>query len=144
MKKVYPHEQWCLGCKLCEVHCAVAHSRTGDFITTFKQEATKPTPRIVVEGDTHHSIAISCRHCTNSPCITSCISGAMQRRADGSVWCDESRCVGCMTCVLVCPFGAVHKGEGNKTVSKCDLCTQQGTPVCVKNCPAFALEYVEE
>ncbi|MDO4574658.1 MAG: 4Fe-4S dicluster domain-containing protein [Planctomycetia bacterium] len=143
MKKVYPREEWCLGCKLCEVYCAAAHSRTGDLISAFKQEPKKPVSRIVVEGNTQHSIAISCRHCTAAPCVESCITGAMQRRPDGSIGCDETRCVGCMTCVLVCPFGAVHKGEGNKTISKCDLCTERGTPTCVEHCPAFALVYQE-
>ncbi len=143
MKKVYPREDWCLGCKLCEIYCAAAHSESGDLITAFKEEIRKPTPRILVEGSTQHSVAISCRHCTSAPCIESCITGAMQRRADGSVWCDESKCVGCMTCVLVCPFGAIQKGEGHKTISKCDLCSQTGTPACVEHCPAHALVYEE-
>lgn len=145
MKKVYPNEDWCLGCKLCEVYCAAAHSLYRDVRAAFSApDGIKPTARIVVEGDTKHSIAISCRHCQDAPCVESCISGAMQRRLDGTVWCDQTRCVGCMTCVLVCPYGAVHKGENNKTVSKCDLCTLTGTPACVEHCPAFALEYREE
>lgn len=174
MKKVYPNEDWCLGCKLCEVYCAAAHSPYRDVHAAFDtpdgceaapasgqgyasekaflETATanlapkprrKPTAAIVVEGDVKHSIAISCRHCPDAPCVEACISGAMQKTEDGMVWCDTTRCVGCMTCVLICPYGAVHKGEGMKTVTKCDLCSSVGEPECVRHCPAFALEYRE-
>ena len=144
MKKVYPNEDWCLGCKLCEVYCTAAHSPYRDVHAAFDTpDGSKPTAAIVVEGDVKHSIAISCRHCPDAPCVEACISGAMQKTEDGMVWCDTTRCVGCMTCVLICPYGAVHKGEGMKTVTKCDLCSCTGEPECVRHCPAFALEYRE-
>ena len=54
----------------------------------------------------------------------------------------ESRCVGCLTCVLACPYGAIVKStDGKKVVSKCDLCCERGTPICVEKCPNGALTF---
>lgn len=61
-------------------------------------------PRIRVEGDDRISYAVSCRHCADPICVKSCISGALSVQ-DGAVRFDRNKCVGCLTCVLVCPYG---------------------------------------
>jgi len=61
----------------------------------------------------------------------------MRRDADGVIRVDTSRCRGCWTCVLVCPFGAVAKGPGFAV--KCDLCPFRGIPACVEHCPNQAI-----
>ena len=49
-----------------------------------------------------------CRHCEEPLCAAGCVSGAIFVDKDlGLVDIDRSRCVGCWTCVLECPFGAV-------------------------------------
>ena len=53
---------------------------------------------------------------------------------------DEKKCIGCMTCLAVCPVGWITAG---RTAVKCDLCRETGAPGCVKNCPNRALVYVE-
>ena len=57
---------------------------------------------------------------------------------------DRSKCVGCLTCVLVCPYGALAQGE-NGTMQKCELCLENacGTPACVAGCPNKAIVYEE-
>jgi len=52
----------------------------------------------------------------------------------------EHVCVGCGTCVDVCPEGARLLSEGGASVRDVDLCTVCGT--CVEACPADALEKV--
>ena len=42
-------------------------------------------------------------------------------------------------CVMVCPAGAIARGEGSKVASKCDLCLGEETPACVANCPNEAI-----
>jgi carbon-monoxide dehydrogenase iron sulfur subunit len=100
-------------------------------------------PRIHVEGDDKITFAVSCRHCTDPLCVKSCIAGAISKK-DGVVKIDRTKCVGCLTCVLVCPFGALAPGE-NGTMQKCELCLENacGAPACVTGCPNKAIVYEE-
>lgn len=132
MKRVYVNEEWCLGCHLCEFYCAYANSGEADIVKALKEK--KLHPRIRVEGDNKVSFAVSCRHCDNAPCVKGCITGAITKK-DGVVSINRDKCVGCYTCILVCPYGAVMPA-GDGPVQKCELCTSNchGTPVCVTHC----------
>ncbi len=141
MKRIYVKEEWCLGCHLCEYNCAFANSGLKDMVKALKGK--KIFPRVRVEDDGKISYAVSCRHCEDPICVRSCISGALSVK-DGVVCIDHDRCVGCLTCVLVCPYGAVSQnGEG--VVQKCELCLQNacGEPACVAGCPNRAIVYEE-
>lgn len=143
MKRVYVNEEWCLGCHLCEYNCAFANSGEIDMVKALKG---KPIyPRIRVEDSEKNDIhfAVSCRHCTDPICVKSCISGALSIQ-DGVISVDQSKCVGCLTCVLVCPYGALAPNEGG-VMQKCELCLQNscGEPACVKGCPNRAIVYEE-
>lgn len=151
MKQIYVNEEYCIGCRLCEIHCAVQHSRskaaksTTRIIKAFKEEVPRALSRVLVEEEGPLSFAMQCRHCVDAPCIEACIVGAMQRDEEtGAVLCDEDRCVGCWMCVMVCPFGAIQRNlVGNKAASKCDLCYGEEMPACVAHCPNEALTFVE-
>ena len=141
MKKVYVNEERCLGCHLCEYNCAAANSGT-DIIKAFKGE-NKPIPRITVEEGGDINFAVQCRHCAEPVCVKSCITGALSVN-NGVISVDQSRCVGCYTCILVCPYGALATNE-NGVMQKCELCLQNscGAPACVKGCPNNAIVYEE-
>lgn len=143
MKRVYVKEEFCVGCGLCQVYCLTQHSESKDIIKAHKKEDPKPVSRIYKEEEEDFDFAVQCRHCDEAPCIQGCITGAMYRDEEtGAVVRDEDKCVGCWTCVMVCPIGAVKRGiEGKKIALKCDLCEGEETPVCVENCPNEALEY---
>ena len=98
-------------------------------------------PRIHIEGDDKISYAVSCRHCTDPICVMSCIAGAISKK-DGVVVIDKNKCVGCLTCVLVCPYGALTPGESG-VMQKCELCTtnSRGEPACAAGCPNHAIVY---
>lgn len=100
-------------------------------------------PRIRVEDTGKITYAVSCRHCDDPMCVKSCISGALSR-VDGVMTIDHNKCVGCLTCILVCPYGAVSQGEEG-VVQKCELCLSNtcGSPACVEGCPNRALIYEE-
>jgi carbon-monoxide dehydrogenase iron sulfur subunit len=68
----------------------------------------------------------------------------MSRGPDGIITVDRDRCQGCWTCLLVCPFGAVTRGDGYAV--KCDLCPSRDVPSCVEHCPneAIKVEEVED
>ena len=103
-------------------------------------------PRVRIEDGRQDGIhfAVSCRHCEDPICVKSCIAGAISKK-DGVVFIDKNKCVGCHTCVLVCPFGALAPGEEG-TMQKCELCIKNsgGSPACVEGCinRAIVLEEV--
>ena len=150
MKRIYAIEEWCIDCKRCEVACKTFHSRFRDPVKAAMVENPAPQERVLVEGDLNLSIAINCRHCDVPLCVQGCISGAMQKNPEtGVVTSDPEKCVGCRTCVSMCPYGAVRVVNlgGRARAIKCDLCGetlgQAGDPQCVAACPNRALIYVE-
>lgn len=141
MKRVYVNEKWCLGCHLCEYNCAYANSGLDDMA---KLKGKQIFPNIRVEENDKICFAVNCRHCDDPICVKSCIAGALSKSSDGVVEIDKNKCVGCYTCVLVCPFGCVVPDE-NGVISKCELCTKNafGEPNCVKGCPNKAIVFEE-
>ena len=142
MKRVYVNEEWCLGCRLCEYNCAFAKSGMSDIVKALRGK--KIFPRIRVRESDGINFAVSCRHCDDPLCMKGCITGAITK-SDGVVMIDKNKCVGCFTCVLSCPYGAViPDGEGH-AADKCELCTQSTTkkPACVDGCPNRAIVFEE-
>jgi len=141
----------CIGCRLCEVYCITSHSRfPHDVLKAFKLDGQRPVPRVTVEEEGVLSFSVSCRHCQEPECTKSCLTGALQLDAElGIIKVDEERCIGCWTCVVACPYGAIRPSSGERKVAvKCDLCGGTGeVPACVANCPNEALRmevWVEE
>ena len=141
MKRIYVNEKWCLGCHLCEYNCAFAGSAETDMVKALKDVHINPRIRIEEEGNIH--FAVSCRHCTDPLCVKSCIAGALSKK-DGVVCIDQNKCVGCHTCVLVCPYGALMPSESG-VMQKCELCIENagGKPACVQGCPNKAIIFEE-
>ena len=142
MKRVYVKEEWCLGCHLCEYNCAFANSGVTNMVKALKD---KPIfPRIKVEECGKITYAVSCRHCEDPLCMKGCISGALHKE-NGVVVIDKEKCVGCYTCVLLCPYGAIMPSPEGIVAQKCELCTNNSfeEPSCVKGCPNRAIVYEE-
>jgi len=73
------------------------------------------------------------------------MSGAMQYDVKtGLIQVDDLKCVGCLMCVMVCPFGVIAALPVTNKVAKCDRCQDLDyDPACVAACPTKALEFVE-
>ena len=144
MKRVYVSEDVCIGCHLCEVYCQLKHAKTNDLIKAFKDESPKPIPRLRVEENGILSLSSRCKHCEDAPCVQACLTGALTRDPETRIVnSDDERCIGCGTCMLSCPLGALKLDPEHKKMIKCDLCQDEEIPVCVANCPNEALLYME-
>ena len=146
MKKVYAFENNCLGCGLCEVYCRTAHSKSKDIIKTYTKENVDSAITIeeIEKNGVKTFFALQCRHCADPKCVQACISGAMYKDENGIVRNNKEKCVGCQSCIMACPFGAIKMSVSGTVISKCDLCIENGNePACAKNCPNGALKFID-
>lgn len=146
MKRILIREEYCMGCRLCEVYCITQHSPSQDILKAYKGKEPKPVSGIYFEERGPISFALQCRHCHDAPCLDACFTGAMYRdRENGRVLHNPDKCVGCWMCIMVCPYGVIKLDLKNKKVaSKCDLCVEADLPACVQHCPNEAIVLADE
>lgn len=134
----------CTGCYSCVVGCK-EYYRLGEGVSFIRLVQVGP------EGDfpdlNMYYVPLACQQCDRPSCVVSCPEKAMSRTEDGFVRVDESRCIGCGTCVEVCPYGAVLLDPSRDVAYKCELCSERREagrlPVCVATCPGKALKVVD-
>ncbi len=128
------NHQKCTGCRLCELVCSVMH----DGVSNPARSRIK-----VVKWESEGLyVPMSCQQCEDAPCLNVCPVKAISRDQDyGFVAVDYEICIGCRSCVAVCPFGAMNYNVIDKKVFKCDLCG--GKPQCVRFCEEKAVDYVD-
>ncbi|GAW29134.1 MULTISPECIES: 4Fe-4S dicluster domain-containing protein [unclassified Carboxydocella] len=153
---IYADPQKCLGCKNCEIACAVAHA--GCDLQTAVTQGLQLQPRNSVVQVEDMVMPIQCRQCEDAPCAHACPTGAIYEE-DRFVKINESNCIGCKVCTMVCPFGAIivakditdegtHRTQKGKA-RKCDLCfsrtqdSDEFTCACVEACPTKAIMLVD-
>ena len=151
MREIFCHIEQCLGCKSCELACAVFHSKSGDLHSAIREYPT-PLSRVhVIPLDEEHdfgttmTIPLQCRHCAEPACVDACIAGGVVKdEVTGIVSFNAEKCVGCWSCTMVCQFGAVIRSTGLAKAVKCDRCENIEIPSCVKACPTKALVFCEK
>ncbi|MHB8928227.1 MAG: 4Fe-4S dicluster domain-containing protein [Bacillota bacterium] len=140
---VFVRYERCLGCRSCQLACAVSHTRAGTLAEALLQGEAGGR-RLFVDQVGAVKAPSVCRHCEEAYCVAACPAGAMWKRPDGVVTNAGSlhQCVGCWMCVMACPFGVISRGPGGQAV-KCDQeCLDgDGLPACVKACPTRALVF---
>ncbi|MBI5301793.1 MAG: 4Fe-4S dicluster domain-containing protein [Chloroflexi bacterium] len=158
----------CTGCNTCSVAC--------------KQENNLPEgvwwTRVVTIGGNGDDLPagnypdlrleylpLACQHCAQGPCVDVCPSTATSRREqDGVVVQDPGLCIGCRSCMMVCPFTSVRVFADEQpryalpfptgdnplvhrahTVEKCTFCAHRlarsENPACVDVCPVQARKF---
>lgn len=155
----------CIGCRTCEIACVVAHSDHNIFTT--ESADIEFAPRLSVVKTAKVSAPIQCRQCEDAPCANVCPNGSISTK-DGVVYIDKTTCVGCKTCLIACPLGAIELiseyNGGEKVLqeklkviesgklcfkekmiaNKCDLCRgRENGPACVEVCPTNAFEIIK-
>ena len=84
----------CLGCRSCEVACAVAHSVSKN-LTEAIEEFPVPQQRVRVDDLAGSPVPILCKHCEAAPCVQVCPTDAIKKHSNGPVVVDPELCVGC-------------------------------------------------
>ena len=144
MKRIFCKIDRCLACRSCELACAAIHEPR--------------RPRIHVEavdekGMLHRmrAVAVQCRRCEEPACAAACISGGIHKdETTGDITVDLEKCVGCWSCIMVCPIGAIKRDEHSHRILKCDSCASPDAPLvqdayaCIAACPTGALILYEE
>ncbi|HII84639.1 MAG TPA: 4Fe-4S dicluster domain-containing protein [Methanobacterium subterraneum] len=120
MEKIIIQPDLCDGCMDCQEACAQLHGTSGILVRE-------------VEGSFY---PIICQQCEDAPCQLICPTDAMTEEGI-----DETRCIGCGLCMMVCPFGAVVVEE--RKAHKCDQCPDLDTPACIKACSKRAIAKVD-
>jgi len=121
----------CIGCRTCEVACVVAHQPQQDCAALTPQTFL---PRIHVIRGINVSTATLCRQCEDAPCANVCPNGAIRRDKD-FVHVMQERCIGCKTCVVACPYGAME------VVTR--PVVRESSAACMEVCPTNALLCVD-
>jgi len=137
--KIYCDITKCIGCKSCEIACAVEHSLSKDIFSAIREKPLAKK-RVKAENVGNKIISLHCQHCEDAPCIKACMSGALSKdEKTGATLHNKDKCVGCWMCVMVCPFGAIVQDIENHIAVKCDLCPDREDFACVAACPTGAL-----
>lgn len=154
----------CIGCRTCEIACALAHTRENSL--TGDTHQIEFNPRLNVIKTANISAPIQCRHCEDAPCAAVCPVGAIVNR-NNTIQVDAEICIGCKTCLMACPIGAIdlapkyingekklqqslkcieHVKVYNKekiVANKCDLCINRPEgPACAEVCPTAVFRIV--
>jgi Fe-S-cluster-containing dehydrogenase component len=127
-------EQFCWGCKACEVACKQENG-TADGVKLIA--VREDGPRIVA-GKLDFTFRVTlCRHCDEPPCAAVCPAEAIAARPDGIVVLDAADCTGCGACIEACPYRAIAFDAQAGVARKCNLChhrVDRGLlPACADN-----------
>jgi Fe-S-cluster-containing hydrogenase component 2 len=124
----------CIGCSICELACS--------FEKEGKLNPLKSRIRII-RGPPFIHVAITCRQCQDTPCITACPKDALyQSEETGAILVEDEKCDGCKWCWEACEYGAIRYEPEVNSVVICDLC--DGEPKCKEMCPEEAIDLVTE
>jgi len=132
-------QRTCIGCHACTVACKTEHEvPVGQFRTWVKY-----VDQGVFPNTTRDFGVLRCNHCTDAPCVTICPTKALFKREDGIVDFDNSRCIGCKSCMQGCPYDAIYIDADSHTAAKCNFCAHRIDndlePACVVVCPTHSI-----
>ena len=123
----------CTGCRICEVHCSFAKTETCN--------PARSRIRVIKREEAGINVPVTCQQCEKAPCLLVCPVLAVEKEPEsGMVTIAPDICIGCMRCIMVCPFGAISIDPVEHKVIKCDLCG--GEPVCAQMCPTEAISFL--
>ncbi len=130
----------CVGCSDCVVACQTENNVPIGYCRDWVVESLKGRyPNLEIEIRSER-----CNHCTNSPCVRCCPTGASHYEKGGIVKVTHNQCIGCSACIQSCPYDARYTHpEG--WVDKCTFCihrVKKGLKTaCVSVCPTNCMYF---
>jgi len=128
----------CIGCHGCEFACRNEYQANS---IGYRRVINIANPEIF------GFLSMACNHCANPECIRSCPQKCYQKRRDGIVLHNSTRCDGCGSCIGACPYRSPRLNPLNKKTSKCNLCFTRldkgKNPICVDACVQEALKTID-
>jgi formate dehydrogenase iron-sulfur subunit len=156
----------CIGCRKCELACNKVNDlpepeKRFDDLTVLR-EFRRPDDTAFTVVNRYFTgklnarnqpvltnVKVQCMHCQDPACVSACITGALQKRANGAVTWDHSKCIGCRYCMIACPFqipAYEYHDPLTPRVRKCTFCYERiskknGVPGCAAICPTEAITF---
>ncbi len=133
----------CIGCRGCQVACKEENHNPAEKTEFFAAPGGYQNPPGLSAKTftllTYHELADAqgnpqwvfvrrqCMHCIDAACVAKCPEGAMQKAPDGTTFYEQAKCIGCETCLAVCPFEipVVGEDESGPHVWKCTFCLER-------------------
>lgn len=142
----------CIGCKACMIACKDKNDLPVGL--NWRRVVEYTGGDWVLEGDSAYRhdifsyyVSIACNHCEKPICVESCPTTATHKDANGIVWVDQDKCIGCRYCEWSCPYHAPQYSSESGRMTKCDMCrdllAEGKMPACVSACPSRALGFGE-
>ena len=147
----YFDQSRCMGCNTCTVSCKDWYNVNPGPVR-YRKHNTYETDGAGV----FYSFVMSCNHCEDPACMKACGAGAISKRSDGIVVVDRNKCQELRSCITACPFAEPGIADDKQEplgqdswivkhpMQKCNMCVElldKGEqPVCVRACPAHAIE----
>ena len=92
--------------------CAVACMDQNDIDVQAREESYRRTFDLELDEDGGLFCAYlssACNHCADAPCIAACPVGCIKKDPKtGMTIYDNHNCIGCKSCAMACPFGALE------------------------------------
>lgn len=137
----YFNMQACIGCHTCQIACKDKNDLpVGIFYRWVRsfEGGRFPDPYTF-------NYSSACNHCKNPECVRACPTGAMHKVDDGTVQHDDDACIGCRSCMSMCPYDVPQFFEDIGIAGKCNACidlrNEGGNPACVNACMMRCLEF---
>ncbi|AFA47612.1 4Fe-4S dicluster domain-containing protein [Acetobacterium woodii] len=143
----------CIGCRTCMISCVIAHE--GEKIFQMNPGEYVFNPKLDIVKTATITVPVQCKHCENPACMNVCPVKAI-KIIGCAVVVTPDKCIGCKTCMIACPYGAINmikSSDGKKQIdnsermvaNKCDLCVgREAGPACIQVCPTASLKLVTQ
>lgn len=101
----------CTGCQACSFACAAENNCPFSLPQESAKGVTMGWREVLsdLKGDyprpSERFLPRPCMQCMNAPCVKVCPVAATYKGADGITMQDSSRCIGCRSCMVACPYG---------------------------------------
>jgi Fe-S-cluster-containing hydrogenase component 2 len=149
---IFAEPEKCIGCLNCELACAASHMGV-DLDTAYDMglKGVELIHRNEVVKLGNLTAPMQCMQCEDAPCLKACPIEIIKME-NGFVKIYEDDCIGCRSCAIVCPFGAITMSpRDNKdprtnslVAMKCDLCGgEEGKQACINVCPTDAISLID-